>query len=336
MNATKLLWSIPASALITVALAAPAFAQTKKTDTKADTSSTKSTSPSDTKAADAKAADAKAADTKAADTKADAKSDPATEAKSPAGTEPPKEVWDIKDVDEREGKTYLFVGLRYRGNIIPKFMLNMFVDEGATIYSNTIGLELDIRKDGFSLIPALSYTELGTGDILFKEKGAKEIAGNYNLVNSSMKVIYATADLLWSTKLSKNVEFEYGAGFGLGFVFGDLVTNWVKYDTGANAPLRNDAGQGFTKCTAVEAPGTGCNKADHQNSNKDKVNDYVEPSWFGGGSRPALFPWIAVPQIGLRFKPIKQFVGRLGIGFSLTGFWFGVSGQYGLEQPPKP
>ena len=49
-----------------------------------------------------------------------------------------------------------------------------------------------------------------------------------------------------------------------------------------------------------------------------------------------LFPWISVPQIGLRFKPIKNFVGRLGVGFALTGFWFGLSGQYGLEQPPKP
>lgn len=324
MDATKLLWSFPA-ALVTVALALPAAAQTKKTDAKpSDTSSSKSESSTTTKS------DA------SSETKADAKAEPATEAKSPAGTEPPREEWNIKDVEEHDGKTYLFVGVRYRGNIIPKFMLNMFVDEGATIYSNTVGLELDIRKEGFSLIPALSFTELGTGDILFKEKGSKEIAGNYNLVNSSLKVIYATADLLWSTKLSKNVEFEYGAGFGLGFVFGDLVTNWVQYDNGPNAPLRNDAGQGFSKCTAVGPPGTGCNKADHQNSAKDKVGDYVEPSWFGGGSRPALFPWIAVPQIGLRFKPIKQFVGRLGIGFSLTGFWFGLSGQYGLEQPPKP
>jgi hypothetical protein len=305
MNATKLLCSLGSAVLLTVASTTPALAQTKKTDSSSDT-------------------------------KSDAKAEPSTEAKSPAGTEPPKETWDIKDVEEKEGKTYLFVGLRYRGSIIPKFMLNMFVDEGKSVYTNTVGLELDIRKDGFSLIPALSYAELGTGDILFKEKGAKEtIAGNYNLVNSSLKVIYATADLLWSTKISKNVEFEYGAGFGLGVVFGDLVTNWVKFDTSANAPLRDDSGRGFTKCTAVEPAGTGCNKADHQNSAEDKVNNYVEPSWFGGGSTPSLFPWIAVPQIGLRFKPIKQFVGRVGIGFSLTGFWFGLSGQYGLEQEPK-
>ena len=49
-----------------------------------------------------------------------------------------------------------------------------------------------------------------------------------------------------------------------------------------------------------------------------------------------LFPWISIPQIGLRFKPVKQFEGRLGLGFALTGFWFGLSGGYGLEQKPKP
>jgi hypothetical protein len=146
-------------------------------------------------------------------------------------------------------------------------------------------------------------------------------------------VIYATADLLWSTKISKNFEFEYGAGFGLGVVFGDLVTNWVKEDP--NGQLTSETGKRFTPCTQVEGPGTGCNSADHQNASTNRVNNYTEPSWFGGGSKPVLFPWIAIPQLGLRFKPVKNFVARLGIGFSLTGFWFGLNGQYGLEQPPR-
>jgi hypothetical protein len=163
MNATKLLWSVRpvlSGAVLTLALASPAEAQTKKGDTKSEPSSASTSS----------------------DAASDTQAEPKTDAKSPAGTEPPREEWDIKDVDEREGKTYLFIGMRYRGALIPKFMLNMFVDEGKSVYTNTVGLELDIRKDGFSLIPALSYAELGTGDILFKEKGAKEtIAGNYNL-----------------------------------------------------------------------------------------------------------------------------------------------------------
>jgi hypothetical protein len=254
------------------------------------------------------------------------------------GVEPPREEWNIKDVTEVPGKTYLFIGARYRGNVIPKFMLNMFVDEGATFYSNSIGIELDMRKDGFSLIPALSFTEYGTGgDVLFKEKGSKDIAGNYSFVNSGMKAIYATADLLWSVKISKNVDFEYGAGFGLGVVFGDLANNWV-YKDDPNGPLVGSNGTHYSKCTAEGQGGSqsGCNKADHQNASTAKVGNYTEPGWLNGGSKPVIFPWISIPQIGLRFKPIKQFEGRLGLGFSLTGFWFGLNGAYGLEQKPKP
>jgi hypothetical protein len=51
---------------------------------------------------------------------------------------------------------------------------------------------------------------------------------------------------------------------------------------------------------------------------------------------PNVFPRILLHLAGLRVKPIKQFEGRLGIGFSITeGFWFGLSGNYGLERPEK-
>jgi hypothetical protein len=261
-----------------------------------------------------------------------AKTDEAATAKQSA-VEPPADTWDISDVEENPNKTYLFVGLRYRGNIVPKFMLNAFVDEGKTIYSNSIGIQLDIRKNGFSLIPGIQYTEYGTGDILFKQKGTNDFVGNYTLVNSGLKAIYVTADLLWSTPLNKNFAFEYGAGFGLGVMFGDLVNNWVSVDP--NGEIGSDSGRRFTRCPSVGAVGTGCNKVDHQNSAEDKVGNYVEKSWAGGGSVPNVFPWIAFPQLGVRFKPIKNFVGRANVGFSLTGFWFGLSAEYGLEQKPK-
>jgi hypothetical protein len=64
-----------------------------------------------------------------------------------------------------------------------------------------------------------------------------------------------------------------------------------------------------------------------------KTGGYTEPNWFSGGSIPVVFPHIAVPQLGIRWKPVKQFETRLSVGFSLTGFFLGISGYYGLEKP---
>lgn len=324
-----------AAATALVASSSPAHAQgAKKSDSKKGDSKKSDSKKSDSKKGEASTPDANAVPPEPepeapAPPPADDAPQEGTTVDAASAVEPPAEVWDVTDVEEIPGRKYFFVGLRYRGNIVPRFMLNMFVEGGETIYTNMIGAEFDLRKDGFSLVPALSYQELGTGDILFKQKGTPDISGNYSVVNSGMKLLYATVDLLWSTPLSKTVEFEYGAGFGLGAVFGDLENSWVQEDPSGSLHAAN--GKNFKRCETVLPPGTGCNRADHQNSDIDKVNGYKEPSWFDGGSKPVLFPWISIPQVGLRFKPVKNFVGRLGVGFALTGFWFGLNAQYGLE-----
>ncbi|MBK6692073.1 MAG: hypothetical protein IPG50_07705 [Myxococcales bacterium] len=273
---------------------------------------------------------------KAEEPKADAEGADKGDKDKAKNVEPPAEEWDDTDVTEKPGKTYYFVGLRYRGTIVPKFILNMFVDEGATFYSNTVGVEADIRKDGFSIIPALQYVEYGTDDILFKEKGKPDLSNNWSVVNSGLKGMYLTADLLWSTKVHKNWDFEYGAGFGLGVLFGNLQNNWVYLDP--NGPLSREDGVRYSKCPSEfqnDLPArTGqatCSKPAHSNANEAKVGNYEEKFWTGGGSVPNVFIHLAIPQLGVRFKPRKDVQARFGLGFSLTGFWFGLSANYGLE-----
>ena len=74
-----------------------------------------------------------------------------------------------------------------------------------------------------------------------------------------------------------------------------------------------------------------CTRAAHQNSDVAKVGNYTEPNWFNGGAVPVIFPHIA-GQVGFRYKPIKQLESRIDLGISLTGFWFGISADYGLEK----
>jgi len=236
-------------------------------------------------------------------------------------------------------KKYKFVGVRYRGTVIPKFLLNLFVNDGATIFSNTIGAEYDMRQDGKSLIPWIAFTSYSTGDILFLQKGKDPSdADEYSVVNSGLWAIYVGIDELWSMPLANHLDFEYGFGVGIGFVGGSLQNNWVYQDPGG--ALVASTGQHYSECQGQQnSLGTAfpnsCTPGGHQNSTAIKVAGYVEPNWFGGGSVPVLFPHIAIPQLSLRYKPIKQIESRLSLGFSLTGFWFGLSVDYGLEKPDE-
>ena len=255
----------------------------------------------------------------------------------------PAQAQDSSDVREEPGKRYYFLGLRYRGNIVPVAFENLFVDEGATVWSNGIGIELDSRKDGSSLIPSITYIDYNTGNILFHEKGKPDTANNWSYVNSSLKAIYLAVDQLWSVPMAKNVEFEYGFGAGIGFIFGNLANNWV-YDS-PNGPLITNGGRHFAPCQ-TERDDVNCNAGAHNNAQTAKVfsngGPYQEPNWWNGGSVPGLFPDLRI-QIGLRLKFLKQFESRFNVGLGLTGVTFGFSADYGFEsssakaaQMPRP
>jgi hypothetical protein len=249
------------------------------------------------------------------------------------------------DTKEDPGKRYYFVGARYRVTVIPQFMVNLFVNEGATFVSHTIGAELDMRKDNQSTIPWIAVQTFGFGDTIFLQKNGQGGDGNdanWSVVNSSLNGLFLGLDENWSVPLdeSHHWDFEYGFGVGIGIVFGSLHNDWVYGNP--NGPLQahggsypGDSGGGhFSACqTQNDAPS--CSTGAHMGASVAKVGNYSEPNWFNGGSIPVLFPHIAIPQLGIRWKPVKQFEMRLQTGFSLTGFFFGLSGDYGLEKPAE-
>jgi hypothetical protein len=248
----------------------------------------------------------------------------------------PPENDPITNTTEYPNKRYLFVGVRYRGTVVPKFIENFFVDEGKTVYSNTIGAEFDLRSAGQSMIPWIQYTDYNTGDILFLQKGVADVSSNYTVANSSLKSIYIGIDELWSMPIARHLDFEYGFGVGIGFIFGHLSNNWVSQTT--DGPFVGSNGNHYTECQTTAPPANsfgavnGCDPNQHTDPNPHKVGGYREPNWIYGGTVPVIFPHIALPQLSLRYKPIKELETRLSIGFSLTGFWFGLSADYGFER----
>jgi hypothetical protein len=245
---------------------------------------------------------------------------------------PPEKTWSSSDTYEDPMKRYYFVGLRYRGDVIPKFLINAFVDGGATLYSNAAGIELDSRKDGFSTVFGLSYQNYGTGNLLFLQKGKDPTdAANYSVVNSGLSGVYASVDLLWSIPIdsSHHWDFEYGIGVGLGVLFGNLEDNWVF--GGPNNPTGPYSSLSQLRPCQTQNDAASCTTGDHSGATIAKVGNYIEPAGIAG-PRPLLFPMVNFPQLGIRYKPVKEFEARLGVGFSLTGFWFGISGDYGFEK----
>jgi hypothetical protein len=251
-----------------------------------------------------------------------------------------------QDTAEEPGKRYYFVGARYRGNLIPQFLENMFVNDGATFFSNSVAIELDMRTDGHSTIPWLGYANYDTGDVLFYEKGKPDDPTNYSDVKSRLGAIYVGLDELWSTPLDEahHWDFEYGFGVGIGVLFGTLYNDWVYLDP--NGSLAGTNGNHYTQCSSTTLPAgidptkqgqstNPCDPKNHNNATDNKVGGYQEKNWFNGGSVPVIFPHIAIPQLSIRYKPVKTFEARFGLGFSITGFWFGISGDYGLEKPKE-
>ncbi|HEX8792128.1 MAG TPA: hypothetical protein VF765_14340 [Polyangiaceae bacterium] len=341
LTATLVLVVLAAAPIVLALAGQDAFAQTKPKKKGAKPAASASAAPTDT---------APPADTTppAAPTPSAAPEEaPSASASALPNTPPEAAADDSTNTEEQKNTKYYFVGLRYRGNLVPQFLENLFVDDGGTVYSNYIGIELDMRSDGHSTIPWIAFANYGFGDTLFHEKGKPDLPQNYSDVKSGLNAIYLGLDELWSTPLDEkhHWDFEYGFGVGIGVVFGTLNNDWVYLDD-TNGTLAGTNGHKYSACPGpgntlpvptTTQPGNAnpCDPGAHNNSQDTKTGNYQEKNWFSGGSIPTIFPYIAFPDIGVRWKPVKQFESRLHLGFSLTGFWFGISGAYGLEKPPE-
>lgn len=220
---------------------------------------------------------------------------------------------------ELPGKTYYGLGLRYRAVIVPKFMMNLFGDGGRTVLVHGIGPEFTIRKNAFEYGFSAWFASYAMDPTPFKSKS--DTAEAWEIVESKIKVLYLTADFLWSHDLAPEFAFNYGLGAGLGFVWGDLKRQQA-YSPGASG--NDNTGEGYLPC-----PGPTANRGGPANCAEGKHYNYNEPNWANGGSKPVVFPWLVL-QTGLRWKPHRNFIARFDAGFGTSGFFLGLGADYGL------
>jgi hypothetical protein len=296
--------------------AAPALAQDK--------------SSSDAKKDDSKKDDSKKDDSKKDDSKKDDSKASASE--------------DALDPFEDPTKTYRFIGLRLREAVASQWIMQLFAHGGTTVGVPMIGPEFISRHDHLEIAVALMYADYGMNPALFQ--GKSDPPTSWEFIASTMKLGYAMIDFMYEVPIEKKgdktgrVAFLVGGGFGIAGVFGQLYRSQAYPNTPQSAASGDISG--WSACTGPGTQNTAALPKNLSGSYCDTrtnhyagvggvvTNGFQEPNWAGGASKPLIFPWIALPQFAIRYKPIKQFQTKFDFGFSTTGFWFGISASYGI------
>jgi hypothetical protein len=276
---------------------------------------------------DKKGDDAIAADKNARAEKGDKMPGEKEKEKAPPASDKPDPKYDPL---EEQGKRYNFVGLRFRDVIVPKFMINWFADGGATVNVAMFGPEFSTRKNRTELDFAVQYADYSMNPFIFKGHNEKEEA--VEIVSSSMKMILLTTDILYDVPIDKTGKFSFliGAGVGFGVVFGNLSRQQAYPAGGGNTADVNDVTKWSGCAGPADLPTTATTKVPFCGKENQHFAGYTEPSWANGGSKPNIFPWLSLPQLSFRYKPMKQLQTRFDTGFSTSGFFFGLSAGYGL------
>lgn len=230
---------------------------------------------------------------------------------------PPDETPASSEEETREPSTY-YLGLRYRGIIIPEFVLDWFIEGGQTLYANGVGPEFSIRNGSaeYTLSAWVAFYDMDPAAI----KGHQNEEEAWEIIQSDLKSLYLTADFLWHSELTPGLDLSYGGGAGVGLIFGDLYRTQAYLVDGGTAGDPSD----YRPCQAVGQPSSiYCDDANAH------YPGFTEPGWSDGGGKPVAFPWLAA-QLGLRYQPHPNVATRLDLGLGLSGFMLGLAADYGL------
>lgn len=229
---------------------------------------------------------------------------------------------------KKESATKFYLGAHFRDFVAPGFIFEWFADGGpgaVNVFSG--GPEFVIRSGALEVVMAVTvpYADYSMNEFVFKSKSDPDQA--YEIVSAGLKLVGVTVDLLGRIELEKKgtVALLLGGGVGLSGVIGDIKRNQV-YPDDPNRIDPYDPAK-WNKCKAPGDGGTSGQTPDGHNycgTDNDHYGDYSEASWSDGGSKPIVWPYIALPHIALEVNPIEQFFIRADTGFSISGFFFGL------------
>ena len=192
------------------------------------------------------------------------------------------------------------IGVRFRTVYVPKFMLELFVEEASSgVFEPGFGLELSRRKGNFELVLGFEYESLSPENGFWLDKDADP-----NVPEETPDLLefddfsWITADLafLFNAALNDQLTFRYGAGLGIGVVLGEVLQTDSTCVAGTD-DIREDC---------------------MENPNGAQVDEPAD--------LPPVFPVVNL-IVGLQWRPIEKLSVNLETGFRTVGF-FGLSSNY--------
>jgi hypothetical protein len=238
---------------------------------------------------------------------------------------PGKDEATPEEPDPKKKRSESWVGGHLRGIIIPKFLMNAFGEGGTTVFAPGGVITYTTPASDTDIVLGFGFTSYGMGPTPFKPKGAP--ATDWEILESDMLAIYATVDLMWSVPLDKKEKwlFRFGGGVGLGWSFAGDVTR-----TQAYPPKGTDSPDQLQACNGPNNPAGTYEYCNQLDKDADHYGGYAEPSWFSGGARPVIYPWLALPQLGLTYHSSKTVAVDFDAGLSLSGILTSVGVRFGL------
>lgn len=219
-----------------------------------------------------------------------------------------------------------FVGVAYRGYLVPKFLTNIFGEGGRTFVAPGAGITLTRVSDRLDLTFSLDFAAFHMGPTPFKPDGTPDT--EYEIIESDLSSLHTTLQLQWNVPLDaqQRVRFRIGGGIGIGIMpFGDL------YRTQAYpASFTPSDPYTYLPCQGPNNPAGSFRYCNQLDKDADHYNGYAEPSWFNDGARPTIYPWVALPIVGLSFRPTTRIAVDVDIAPFIGGLLTSVGARFGF------
>jgi hypothetical protein len=209
--------------------------------------------------------------------------------------------------------------------VIPEALFGLFGDGGTTVFvpGGAVTFTLDLGSP--ELVFALGYASYAMGETAFKPSDTPDT--DYEILESDMGALAATVDVMWTVPFDDEARWalRFGGSVGVGWMFHGDLTRTQAYPPSGRAGDPDD----YHKCNGPNDPVGSFRYCNQLDADADHYDGYSEPNWFAGGSRPLIFPWLALP-VGVRYRPLETLALDLEAGVSIVGVVMTFGARFGL------